>query len=422
MAATEGNPILREYSCGKPLQLRAGAIKADQKRTYKRTYRICQNTGELDVKKAADSLPEEVVLADHALKFSGIRLLRGLWRGHSEGGLVPTSGTYFPVTPATSSSPRIFASAGHCVYVQQFRWQGTTDICAKDGVATFPYRLPAAVDLGWLKYRVSPDDLREFAPSGRHISITSDVQPDFGFVTVDDAPGNNFFIPCAPAPSEVAVGVIGYAALPTPRWAQTYLRTEADYHAANEKLRLGRAAFMQRSSEAGESSTDPTKPEPLDESAFLLDFNTAAFRVFGLLEDVVFPDNLAVAPGFITASNKRIVEHSCSTFPGMSGGPGVDLEHPWKLHFIHLTADKDFRRNVNYGISVQHELFAKAYVKEVLPSLTAAPTEVFNFDEAALPCLRNYLLLMRQQIEAAGLWATVESFFRAHGGDSGAGN
>jgi len=422
MAATEGNPILREYSCGKPLQLRAGAIKADQKRTYKRTYRICQNTGELDVKKAADSLPEEVVLADHALKFSGIRLLRGLWRGHSEGGLVPTSGTYFPVTPATSSSPRIFASAGHCVYVQQFRWQGTTDICAKDGVATFPYRLPAAVDLGWLKYRVSPDDLREFAPSGRHISITSDVQPDFGFVTVDDAPGNNFFIPCAPAPSEVAVGVIGYAALPTPRWAQTYLRTEADYHAANEKRMRQARAVRQRNTGVEGSSTAPTVTEPLSESKFVLECNTAGARALELLDTVMFPDNLAVAPGFITSSTNRVVEHSCSTYPGMSGGPGVDLQRPWKLYFIHSSADPDFRRKVNYGISVQNQFFAQAYVKEVLPTLTALPTEIFAFDEEAMPCLRNYLLRMRAQIEEAGLWDTVESFFRAHGGCTGADN
>eukprot|EP00195_Chlamydomonas_chlamydogama_P007244 CAMPEP_0202899958 /NCGR_PEP_ID=MMETSP1392-20130828/9353_1 /ASSEMBLY_ACC=CAM_ASM_000868 /TAXON_ID=225041 /ORGANISM="Chlamydomonas chlamydogama, Strain SAG 11-48b" /LENGTH=298 /DNA_ID=CAMNT_0049586263 /DNA_START=36 /DNA_END=929 /DNA_ORIENTATION=- len=298
MSATEG---MGDYSCEKPIPVRANAVNAE----YKRTFRICSNTGQLEMEKPDPALPEEAVLADNAAKFSVVRLFRGQW---DEGDRRFTSGTYFPVTPETSM-PRIFASAGHCVYAKQLRFKGTTDIHAGSSIGNFPYHSTEPLDLGWVKKGLEPEDLREYAPSGRQISVTSEVQPDFGFVKLDYSPHKYFVIPCAPPPPDTAVGVIGYAAQPTAGWAQTYMRTEADYRAANE-------AHL---STAGESSTDPTDPKPLDESAFALDIHVAGARVLNLLNDALHVDNLAVAPGFITASSTRIVEHSCSTFPGMSG-------------------------------------------------------------------------------------------------------
>lgn len=73
----------------------------------------------------------------------------------------------------------------------------------------------------------------------------------------------------------------------------------------------------------------------------------------------------AVSPGQVEAVSNRIVAHTCSTFPGMSGGAGVDIEKPWQLHFIHVKSNLSPSMQVNYGISVHHPLFVKAYAKEV---------------------------------------------------------
>lgn len=72
-----------------------------------------------------------------------------------------------------------------------------------------------------------------------------------------------------------------------------------------------------------------------------------------------YPGILTVAPGDIKATNDRVVEHTCSTFPGMSGGPGVELERPYILHFVHVSGTPAREDNHNLGISVNHPVSAK---------------------------------------------------------------
>ena len=112
---------------------------------------------------------------------------------------------------------------------------------------------------------------------------------------------------------------------------------------------------------------------PLPVAECKLDSGEALRRAVELQDDAWHPTELAVSPGQVKAHNGRIVEHTCSTFPGMSGSAGVDLHVPWKLLFIHTRTDADPCRNVSYGISVQHPLFVQAYVREVLPLLSATP-------------------------------------------------
>ena len=80
-------------------------------------------------------------------------------------------------------------------------------------------------------------------------------------------------------------------------------------------------------------------------------------------DEVIYPLQLAASPGQVVAATECIIEHTCSTFPGISGGPGVDIHTPWL--FVHTRADADFHRN-NYDYSVHHPMFVKGYEKEVL--------------------------------------------------------
>ena len=104
-------------------------------------------------------------------------------------------------------------------------------------------------------------------------------------------------------------------------------------------------------------------------------------------------------------ATERMVEHTCSSFPGMSGGPGVDIQVPWQLLFVHTRADADFRRNVNYGYSVNNPLFVKAYVKEILPQLLTTPLVMFQ--PGMLQCLHNYLLVHQDLLEDAAVLESV---------------
>ena len=130
-------------------------------------------------------------------------------------------------------------------------------------------------------------------------------------------------------------------------------------------------------------------------------------RLTDLQEEVCFPSRLVAAPGLVVAASQRIVEHTCSTFPGMSGGPGVDVRTPWKLLFVHTCADSDWRRG-NYGYSVNHPLFVKAYVKEVLPKLLDTPTQLFSAEMAQ--CLHEYLVAHQDELDDRSMLDRVAKF------------
>lgn len=83
-----------------------------------------------------------------------------------------------------------------------------------------------------------------------------------------------------------------------------------------------------------------------------LDEGTYYTRLAQLSSRCCFADRLAVAPGSVEAFNDRVVEHSSSTFPGMSGGPGVLLDKPHILLFVQVQGSAEPDRNYNYGISV----------------------------------------------------------------------
>lgn len=135
------------------------------------------------------------MLACRSDKLRDVQLLRGVWTTQTEYGPSPTSGTYFPVNPASSQcSSWLFASAGRCVYdslqrcwkASFFRRTFMPIQTMKVSPTSLAYDAPEPVDLGWLKEDLMPEDLREFAPSDRRISITlTGVQPGLdGFLSL----------------------------------------------------------------------------------------------------------------------------------------------------------------------------------------------------------------------------------------------
>lgn len=147
-------------------------------------------------------------------------------------------------------------------------------------------------------------------------------------------------------------------------------------------------------------------PEPSPED-WRLDDNTAAMRALNVLYDVCFPSNLVAVPGLVGGASQRIIKHMCSTFPGMSDSPGVDMQNPGQLLFVHTCADRDFRCN-NYSYSVHHPLglFVRAYGREVLPRLLDTPTELLSVE--MLRCLRGYLDVNKDQLAGATVLRQVE--------------
>lgn len=108
--------------------------------------------------------------------------------------------------------------------------------------------------------------------------------------------------------------------------------------------------------------------DPPSPAVWRLEENVALRRALDLQDDVCFPSRLVVSPSVVVGASSRVIEHTCSTFPGMSGGPGVDVKKPWQLLFVHVRADSDFRRN-NYSYSVHHPLFVKVRADICLSSL-----------------------------------------------------
>jgi hypothetical protein len=193
-----------------------------------------------------------------------------------------------------------------------------------------------------------------------------------------------------PSPRQLQVGdpvcVLGFADRPTAEWARTYLRTKADYDLAVRQAEL-----------LGDA------PPPQD--CWRLEENLALRRALDLQDDVYYPSRLAASPGLVVGASCRIIEHTCSTFPGMSGGPGVDVQKPWQLLFVHTRADADFCRD-NYGISVHHPLFVKAYEREVLPRLLDTSPDLLSAE--MLYCLLGYLTANKDQLADQRILQEVE--------------
>ena len=353
----EGNwQLLQPHAAEKPI-----VIKGTQH--FKRTFPFHPKTEELLISGAVSV--DEVQLQQSSGQFTGIKLMRGLWREKQQ----ESSGTYFPVA-APVGEDVMWCSAGHCLMPniqRQWRCGYATEVLSTSPSSRLENR--SVVDLGWLARGRDPSELAEVTPSEpvRPI-IAAEVTPHFGFMFTRPLAPSQLFIPCARQlkPGE-AVCLLGFAHRPTGDWCRTFLRTEADYEQALE------AATRHNETLSPNWQLDPY--EALD-------------RSLDLLDDVCHPSRLVAAPGLVAAASQRIIEHTCSTFPGMSGAPGVDVHSPWKLLFVHTRADNDFRRN-NYGYSVHHPLFAKAYMREVLPQVLKTPAELLSPEK--VQCLLEYL-------------------------------
>lgn len=367
----EGNWQLLPQEAEKPI-----AIRGTQ--SFKRTFALDQTHGVLI--SGAVSADEELLEASSSL-FTGVKLMRGLWTED----IGDSCGTYFPVA-APAGSGVLWGGAGHCLMPgRQRRWRCGygTEVLPSSPSSQPHTRL--VEDLGWLR---DGRELQEYVPSSPMQRIRkAEVMPDFGFMSVMAPEVTQIFIPSA---RQLVCGdpvcVLGFAHRPTADWARTFLRTEADYAEAVEQARLG------------------GQQEPSEED-WELDDLTAARRALDLLDDVCHPSRLVAAPGLVAGASQRIIEHSCSTFPGMSGGPGVDMQKPWQLLFVHMRADSNFRR-ANYGYSVHHPLFVKAYERVVLPKLLATRPELLS--QEMLCCLRGYLDAHKDELADPSVVRVVE--------------
>ncbi len=374
----EGNwQLLQQAGAEKPIVARGT-------RGFKRTFRLHGVPGRGLMSDAASA--EEVLLEQSSGEYTGIKLVRGLWTEQQMG---DRSGTFFPLA-APAGRGVMWGSAGRCLMPgAQGNWRcGYGREVLQSGPSSQPV-VRAVVDLSWLTGGCDVSELSEHIPSQPTQRIAeAEVQPDFGFMVTEALEGapSQIFIP---SPRQLLVGepvcVLGFAHRPTAEWARTYLRTEADYtQAARQAELLGHA------------------PPPPD---WRLEENVALRRALDLQDDVCYPSRLVASPGLVAGASRRIIEHTCSTFPGMSGGPGVDVQKPWQLLFVHTRADTDFRRN-NYGYSVHHPLFVKAYEREVLPRLLDTAPDLLSAE--MLLCLHGYLTANKDQLADQGILQQVE--------------
>lgn len=369
----EGNWQLLQQEAEKPIISKATM-------SFKRTFPFDQ-AGKVLIGDATSA--DELLLEQSKGQYTGVKLMRGLWDQH----MGQSSGTFFPVA-APAGSGVLWGSAGHCLMPDvQERWR-----CGY-GTQVQPYSPSSqqvarfVVDLSWLR---DGSELVEYVPSQPTRRIgAADVMPDFGFMLAKAPEGGmrQLYIPSA---RQLACGdpvcLLGFAHRPTADWARTFLRTEADYDQAVEAAKM-----------AGQP-----QPSPAD---WRLNDHSAANRALDLMDGVCYPNLLAASPGMVAGASQRIIEHTCSTFPGMSGAPGIDTQHPWQLLFVHTRADHDFRCN-NYGYSVHHPLFIKAYEREVLPRLLATPSDLLSPE--MLRCLHGYLDAHKDQLADSGVLRQVE--------------
>lgn len=111
-----------------------------------------------------------------------------------------------------------------------------------------------------------------------------------------------------------------------------------------------------------------------------LDANAALQRLTDLRNVAIHEDNLTASPGTVHAfdgNTHETVEHTCSVFPGLSGGAGVDMAEPWKVMFYHLQSQRGTKCKYSWGVSVLHPVHAFMYLTHVLPRLTTLERKDF---------------------------------------------
>ena len=71
---------------------------------------------------------------------------------------------------------------------------------------------------------------------------------------------------------------------------------------------------------------------PPSSTDWRLDEGAAALRLIDLLDDVCYPSLLVASPGLVAGAPQRIIEHTCSTFPGMSGAAAAAITSAGYTH------------------------------------------------------------------------------------------
>ena len=352
--------------------------------SFKRTFRIHGISGKGLLSDPSGT--DEELLEKNSSQYTDMKLMRGLWTEQSGA----CSGTFFPFA-APAGRGVLWCSSGHCLLPgSQRNWRCGYGTEVLQSGPTCQTSVRAVLDLRWLVSGCHARELVEHVPSHPTEPIygAGEALPDFGFMMTEMQEGapRQIFIP---SPRQLLIDepvcVLGFAHCLTAEWARTYLRTEADYiQAAKEAELRGHA------------------PPPPDRR---LDENRAMRRALSLQDDVCYTSRLVASPGMVRGVSRRIVEHTCSTFPGMSGGPGVDIEKPWQLLFVHTHADSDSQR-CNYGYSVHHPLFVKAYEREVLPRLLETSTGLVSTE--MLLCLHGWLTVNKDQLADQSVLSQVE--------------
>ena len=92
---------------------------------------------------------------------------------------------------------------------------------------------------------------------------------------------------------------------------------------------------------------------------------------------------------------------------------GVLLEKPFKLVAMHIQGGGQLDRNFNFGVSVKHIEFVRAYVLTVLPKLQKDLRSIYAIDSEAMPTLRAYLKAVDDSVERLQLRHIVHNFLLA---------
>lgn len=207
-----------------------------------------------------------------------------------------------------------------------------------------------------------------------------------------------FFIPCGDLLGEGSyVTCLGYPGRLSIDECRRTLATEQDYD-----------NYLQDCDLKGE--------KPVPASAFLLDQNVAYQRKVSVddqSDGVFFSDVLNAAPGEVVAASDHLVQYRCSTLPQMSGGPCVMLDEPFKLVAMHVHGGGQLDRNYNFGVSVKHIEFVRAYLVMVLPHLQKKIKSIYDVSPKAIDTLRSYLEIVGPSIDKLQMQPIVDNFWSA---------
>ncbi len=89
------------------------------------------------------------------------------------------------------------------------------------------------------------------------------------------------------------------------------------------------------------------------------------------------------------------------------------LEKPFKLVAMHIQGGGQLDRNYNFGVSVKHIEFVRAYLVTVLPHLQKKVESINNVDPEAMDTLRGYLNAVDASVEKLQMRHIVDNFWLA---------